>query len=117
FNDLDLLTGYEFEEFVEELFTKMGYLSTRTKGSGDQGIDVLAEKDGRKFGIQTKCYGSKVNNSAVQETVAGIAYYNCDRGIVITNNYFTKSAVDLAAKNDIILWDRNMLREKFDEYM
>nr|QJS06540.1 restriction endonuclease [Sporosarcina sp.] len=117
FNDVDLFTGYEFEAFVEKLFTKMGYLSERTKGSGDQGIDVLAEKDGRKFGIQTKCYGSKVNNSAVQETVAGIAYYNCDRGIVITNNYFTKSAVDLAAKNDIILWDRNMLREKFNEYM
>ena len=117
FNDIDLLSGYEFEEFIEELFTKMGYLSTRTKASGDQGIDVLAEKDGRKFGIQTKCYGSKVNNSAVQETVAGIAYYNCDRGIVITNNYFTKSAEDLASKNNIILWGRNILREKFDEFM
>lgn len=52
FNDIDLFTGYEFEEFVEKLFTKMGYLSTRTKGSGDQGIDVLAEKDGRKFGYK-----------------------------------------------------------------
>lgn len=116
FNDLDLLTGYEFESYITELFKKMGYFSTTTKSSGDQGIDVIAERNGIKFGIQTKCYSSKVSNSAIQETVAGIAFHNCDRGIVITNNFFTQSAIDLASKNDIILWDRDILREKFEEF-
>lgn len=116
FNDLDLLTGYEFESYITELFKKMGYFSITTKSSGDQGIDVIAERNGIKFGIQTKCYSSKVSNSAIQETVAGIAFHNCDRGIVITNNFFTQSAIDLASKNDIILWDRDILREKFEEF-
>ncbi|MER2262217.1 MAG: restriction endonuclease [Psychrobacillus sp.] len=110
------MTGIEFEHFVAELFSKMGYLSVVTKASGDQGIDVIAEKNGRKFGIQSKCYGSKVNNSAVQEVVAGLSYYNCDKGIVVTNNYFTNSAIELAKINNIILWDRDMLKEKFADF-
>lgn len=117
FNDLDVMTGIEFEHVIAELFKKMGYFAIVTKGSGDQGIDVIAEKDGRKFGIQTKCYGSKVTNTAVQETVAGIVYHKCDRGIVITNNYFTSSAIELANKNDIILWNRDILKEKFNEFI
>lgn len=117
FNDIDLLTGLEFEQYIADLFTRMGYQAVITKGSGDQGIDVIAEREGRRIGIQTKCYSSKVSNTAVQETAAGIVYYKCDKGMVITNNYFTKSAVDLASKNNIILWNRDMLKEKFTEFM
>lgn len=117
FDDLDLMTGNEFEYAIAELFRKMGFFAVVTKASGDQGIDIIAEKEGRKYGIQTKCYGSKVTNTAVQETAAGIVYHECDRGIVITNNHFTSSAVDLAKKNNIILWDRDMLKEKFKEFM
>ena len=40
-NDIDLMSGYEFEEFVAGLFKKMGYATEVTKASGDQGIDVL----------------------------------------------------------------------------
>lgn len=117
FDDLDMMTGNEFEYAIAELFKKMGYFAVVTKASGDQGIDIIAEKEGRKFGIQTKCYGSKVTNTAVQETAAGIVYYECDKGIVITNNYFTPSAIELAEKNNIILWNRDMLKEKFKEFM
>lgn len=117
FQDIDFLSGLEFEKFVAELFKKMGYFTVVTKASGDQGIDIIAEKNGRKFGVQTKCYSSKITNTAVQETVAGIVYYNCDRGIVVTNNYFTQSAVQLADKNNIILWNRDVLKAKFEEFI
>jgi len=117
FSDLDFLTGLEFEQFIADLFTKMGYLATKTKASGDQGIDVVVKKDGREIGIQTKCYSSKVSNTAIQEVAAGIAYHKCNRGMVITNNYFTKSAIELADKNNVILWDREILKEKFEEFI
>jgi HJR/Mrr/RecB family endonuclease len=113
--DIDLMSGYEFETFISELFRKMGYTSTVTKGSGDQGIDILAEKNGMKYGIQTKCYSGSVSNKAIQEVVAGLNYYNLDRGIVVTNNYFTESAKKLALSNNVILWDRNILKEKISE--
>ena len=107
--------GLEFEQFIAELFSKMGYAAKVTKASGDQGIDVIAEKNGRKIGIQTKCYSSKVTNTAIQEAVAGIQHYRLDKGMVITNNWFTGSARELAQSNNIVLWDRNLLKEKLNE--
>lgn len=114
-HDVDLMTGLEFEQFITALFRKMGYLATTTKASMDQGIDVIAEKMGRKIGIQAKCYSKKVGNSAVQEVVAGLCHYHCSKGIVITNNYFTDSAIALATSNNVLLWDRDKLIEKINE--
>ncbi|MCM1361548.1 MAG: restriction endonuclease [Clostridiales bacterium] len=114
-DDIDLMTGFEFENFIELLFSKMGYSSYVTKKSGDQGIDVIAVKDNIKIGIQTKCYSFTVGNSAIQEAVAGKSFYNCTKVIVITNNFFTNAAKELARSNNVILWDREMLKEKIKE--
>jgi len=114
-NDVDLMNGSEFEHFVALLFTKMGYEATVTKGSGDQGIDVLAEKNNVKIGVQAKCYSGSVSNSAIQEVVAGAQHYGCDKSIVVTNNVFSKSAIELAQSNNVILWDRTILKDKIIE--
>lgn len=114
-NDIDLMSGSEFENFISLLFTKMGYQCIVTKHSGDQGIDVIAEKNSRKMGIQAKCYSHQVTNSAIQEVVAGLGHYNLSKGLVVTNHYFTNSAIELAQSNEVILWDRNLLKEKINE--
>lgn len=111
-DDIDLMTGIEFENFIKKLFIAMGYSADTTKASGDQGIDVIVEKNGIKFGIQAKCYSGTVGNSAVQEAVAGRLYYGLDKVIVITNSRFTKAAIKLAASNGAVLWDRSILAEK-----
>lgn len=109
--DIDLMTGIEFENFLCDLFQKMGYHTLSTKISGDQGIDIVAEKDSIKIGIQAKCYTGTVGNAAIQEAVAGKTFYSCDKVMVITNSRFTKSAIELAKANNVILWDRDMLKE------
>jgi HJR/Mrr/RecB family endonuclease len=114
-DDIDLMTGNEFEKFASELFKKMGFKTIITKASGDQGIDVIAEKGGVRYGIQAKCYSSYVSNSAIQEVVAGLTFYKCDKALVITNNYFSSSAIELANANEVILWDREMLKQKIAE--
>ncbi len=114
-DDIDLMTGFEFESYVSQLFKRMGYKTIITQASGDQGIDVIAEKNGRKYGIQAKCYSGAVSNSAIQEVVAGVSYYKCDKAIVITNNNFTKSAIELARANSVVLWDREMLKQKIND--
>ncbi|MBD7969568.1 restriction endonuclease [Paenibacillus gallinarum] len=116
-NDVDLMNGHEFEQLISLLFTKMGYSTTVTKGSGDQGVDVIAEKDGRKYGVQAKCYSSAVSNKAIQEVTAGLNHYKLEKGLVITNNFFTDSARELAHSNNIVLWDRNILKEKISEFL
>ena len=114
-NDVDLMDGHEFERFVSLLFTKMGYMTEITKGSGDQGMDKKKKKNGSRIGIQAKCYSNKVTNKAVQEIFTSLNYYNCNKGMVITNNYFTESALELAQSNNIVLWDRDILKRKIDE--
>lgn len=110
--DVDLMSGVEFEIFIADLFKKMGYKATITKASGDQGVDIIAERDGVKIAIQAKRYAGAVSNSAVQEAVAGKKYYSCDKTLVVTNSIFTSSAIDLAKANDVLLWDRAVLNEK-----
>lgn len=111
-DDIDLMDGTEFEELIAKLFRKMGYDAEVTKASGDQGVDVIATKNGFKYGIQAKCYSGQVGNSAIQEVVAGKTYYSLNKAIVVTNNFFTKSAIKLAEANGVVLWDRNILKEK-----
>ncbi len=108
----DKMDGHEFEYFCGDVLGKSGFTGIEvTKGSGDQGIDIIAFKDGVKYGIQCKCYSSNIGNKAVQEAFAGKTFYSCHVAAVLTNQYFTKSAKDLAEKNGVLLWDRDRLNQ------
>jgi hypothetical protein len=112
--DIDLMSGVEFENLLCSFFTNQGYECSTTKASGDQGIDLIAEKDGVVIAIQAKCYTGTVGNHAVMEAFAGMKYYKANRCMVITNSTFSKSAIDLAQANGVILWDRQILIEKLN---
>ncbi len=116
FEEVDQLNGYEFEDFLKNLFSKMGYQVEQTRLSGDQGADLVVVKFGEKTVIQAKRYGAKVGNYAVQEIMAAISLYKAQKGMVITNNYFTPAAVELANANDIELIDRNALEELINKH-
>lgn len=75
------------------------------------GADVIAYKNDTKYVIQAKFYSNPVGNKAVQEVVASIGMYKADKGIVITNNTFTPSAIELAKANDIELIDGSKIEE------
>lgn len=108
--DYDSMEGHQFEFFCGELLKKNGYTNVEvTRGSGDQGIDILAVKEGVKYGIQCKCYSSDIGNKAVQEVFSGKSFYGCHVAAVLTNRYFTRSAKDLAANTGVLLWDRDVL--------
>ena len=109
---IDNLDGLGFEEFTAELLRNLGYNNVEvTDGSGDYGIDVIAEKDNIRYALQCKNYARPVGNKAIQETYSGKSYYNSHVAIVITNNYFTSSAINQANANNIVLWDRDKLEE------
>lgn len=109
---MDNMDGTDFEAFCAELLKQNGYERVRQiGGSGDQGLDVLMEKDNIVYGIQIKRYESNVGNGAVQEAYSGKKYYNCNVGVVMTNSHFTKSAKKLAKTNSVVLWDREKVIE------
>ena len=110
------MEGHEFELYCAELLRKCGFQDVEvTRGSGDYGIDVLAEKDGITYAIQCKCYTAPVGVKAVQEAYAGRDYYDRMVGAVLTNQYFTQPAMEAARKLKILLWDRGYLESMAEE--
>jgi restriction system protein len=114
-SSIDGMDGHEFEHFCAELLRKNGFSNVNvTPGSGDQGVDILAEKGGVKYAIQCKNYASALSNTPVQEVSAGKMFYNCHVGVVLTNSTFTSGAKKLAEATGVLLWDRTELQNMMD---
>ena len=108
--------GYEFESFVANLYKTLGYnVEAVTSKSGDQGADVIIEKDNIKYAIQVKYYNNPVGNKAVQEVVAAKSFYKTDKAMVVTNSTFTPQAITLANANDVLLVDGDKLNKLIKE--
>lgn len=112
---IDKMDGHDFEQFTANLLRKLGYERVEvTPGSGDQGVDVIAVKDGKRYAIQCKRYSQKLGNKPVQEVFAGKTIYGCSVAVVLTNNYFTDGAKEAAKATGVELWDRDTLRRMLD---
>lgn len=86
---------------AEKGFTK----AEVTSGSGDLGVDIIAEQNGIRFGIQCKLYQGQIPNKAVQKAYTGAAYYDCDVAVIMSNSELTKQAKDEAKKLRVKFWD------------
>ena len=106
---VDSMSGFEFEEFVGAILSNLGYKSSTTKKSGDFGVDIILEKDNERVIIQTKRYSKKVSVNAIQEITTAQNFYGIYNAWVVTNNYFTESAIKLAESNHIKLVNRDDL--------
>ena len=108
--EVDNMDGMEFEEWCADLLINNGFVNVKgTPASGDQGVDILAQKDDIKYAFQCKCYTSDLGNTPVQEVFAGKCMYDCHVGVVMTNRHFTSGAKALAEKTGVLLWDRDKL--------
>lgn len=116
--NVDVMEGIQFEHYCGDLLKANGFINIKyTDVTGDQGVDVIAEKDNIKYAIQCKRYSSDVGNQAVQEVFAGKTLYGCDVGIVMTNGHFTPKARELAKATHIALWDREILSKMIKEVL
>jgi len=107
---IDSLNGYEFEKFISNVFFAFGYNATVTKKGADRGVDVIATRFTQKVAVQTKMYyNHNVSNSAIQQIYTAKEYFNANIAVVVTNSYFTKSAIELAEKLSVVLIDRTTL--------
>lgn len=95
------ITPERFEVLCMEVFRASGWNATTTKASGDQGADVIAERDSLIVVVQCKLYGTPVGNKAVQEVIAARGFYNADIALVVANSSFTRSALQLAQVSDV----------------
>ncbi|VWD36107.1 hypothetical protein BCO18430_06396 [Burkholderia contaminans] len=113
---VDAMNGYDFEKFLGEIFQSAGFDVEGTKLSGDQGADLFVSRFGKKIVIQAKNYSGSVGNAAVQEAISAKSFYGCDEAMVVTNSYFTRSALELADATSVRLVGRRELQAYLDDY-
>jgi len=109
--EVDKMTGIQFEKFLMLRYRSMGYIVKETPVSGDFGADLVLHKNSRKIVVQAKRYSKTVGLKAVQEVSSAKPHYKADEAWVVTNNYFTVAAKQLAATNNVRLINRDQLIE------
>ena len=106
---VDAMDGWEFEAFIADLLTRHGWQVELTPGSGDLGVDLIAEKAGERWAIQVKRQEAPVSRRAVSDAVAGRDHYGCTEAMVVTNATFTRGAEALAESTGCELIGRDDL--------
>ena len=108
----DAMSGSEFEHWVARLMRASWCHGVRVSGgAGDKGADVTGyAADGRRLVVQCKRYSSKVGSPDVQR-FAGTAHqiHGADVALLVTTNYLTAQAADVARQCHILVVDRDAL--------
>lgn len=107
---IDAMTGTEFENYVAARLRRAGWQVTFTSVTGDYGVDLIAERDGKSVAIQCKRHGNSVGVAAVQQVVAGARHHGCTKSIVVSNQEFTRAAKQLAFTHGCQLIGRRALQ-------
>lgn len=126
---LDDLSGFEFEDVMEDVFRNLGYENVRqAERTADEGRDIIMEEvvDGQRHAIIVECkHTNTVGRPVVQKLHSAIATFEFDgqkQGMVITTGRFTNPAQEYANRlqqnedpHPIELLDGEDLREIADE--
>jgi len=109
------LSPDEFERYVADLWEQQGYITEKTQGSHDYGIDVFAHpQDRNKMEvIQAKRNkpGNNVGGPTVQKTIGAREQYDATKAVVVTTSSFTSNAKTVAQQADVELIDGTDLAE------
>lgn len=108
-HEIDKMDGIQFEHYLKLLLSSKGYKVEVTRASGDYGADLVLCKGSKKIVVQAKRYSKRVGIKAIQEVVGSKAHYKAEEAWVITNNYFTDAALNLAKSNGVRLINRDQL--------
>ncbi len=103
-------SGQDYEALCQAELERAGWAVRTTAATGDQGADLLAERNGTRVVIQCKFHGRPVGNKAVQEAIAGRGFYDGDRAAVVSDAPFTRSARQLAQASDVLLLHHDDLK-------
>lgn len=97
------MTPLGFERMCADILSSRGWLTNLTVTSGDQGVDVLARKGRISVVIQCKLYSRPIGNDAVQQAIAGRQFTGATHAAVVSNQPFTRSAIELAGRDYVLL--------------
>lgn len=110
---LKTLSPQDFEQFIARLYARLGYRVQVTGGSHDGGIDLVAQRDGRRHYIQCKRYSTRqVPVGAVRDFYGAMADKAASgKGFFVTTSTFTLEAERFAQGKPLELIDGLKLTE------
>ncbi len=103
--------GISLELECAEILRRNKWQPQLTPKSGDQGADIIAQKGKMKLVVQCKNYESAVGNDAVQQIIAAKSFFDATIAAVVSKSGFTKSAIQLAEKTNVLLLSLTELDE------
>ena len=103
------LSPNEFEEFIQNLFTKMGFDTKLYRATGDGGIDCVAYDPhpitGGKFIVQAKLYTRTVQPTHVRDLWGTVQHEGATKGIMITTSGYGPDSYKFAGGKPLNLID------------
>ncbi len=103
------LSPKEFEAFIQNLFTKMGFDTKLYQASGDGGIDCVAYDPhpitGGKFIVQAKLYTRTVQPTHVRDLWGTVQHEGATKGIMITTSGYGPDSYKFAGGKPLNLID------------
>ncbi len=121
--NIENMTPNEAEDLVGKLFELKGYTvkigaiskDGKNKRIKDGGIDVRAEKENKKIGIQVKHWKSNVGFDDAAKTL-GVSKGFSKMIIISTMSGFTKEALEHSRKNSKLrLWNSEQFKKELEE--
>lgn len=119
--DLELLSGYEFDHVLAAVLRRVEGEATVTRPTRDRGVDVVWERDDRTVGIRTRPadVDAPVGEGAVEAAhVAATATesdYAIDVPAVVTTSRYTEGAQAAAEAPNVRLYGRSHLERWLSE--
>lgn len=110
----DVSSGVDYELLCKSILENAGWRVQKTAASGDQGADLIAERQGLRAVFQCKYYSSPVGNKAIQEAYAAEAHHEARFSAVVSNASFTPSARALASSCGVLLLHHEDLARLWD---
>ena len=99
------LDGVGFERELASLYTGLGFEASLTAWSGDDGVDILLRKDGKKIVVQCKAHNKPAGPAMVRELFGSMYHFEADEAVLACTSGFTQNAIRFAKGKPIKLID------------
>lgn len=101
------LSPTDFEREVAALLARFGMRARVTPASGDEGIDIRVEGNGRRAVVQCKRYAARTTPALVRELYGALTADGADMAMLVCTGGFTSGAHAFASGKPIHLINLN----------
>lgn len=111
------LSGWEFETRLANHFGTFGWTAHATRGSGDEGVDIVLVSSRRRVIVQCKAHAKTVAPAPVRELLGALHHHKADEAWLVCLTGFSPGAQAFAQGKPIrLLTVREILKDPSSVY-